>query len=306
MEQEPEGIQDNVFEMKSFKSSMESITVDAKKTTSSIARSVGLYKSVFNAEAKAMSTMASRIKTVNGYYRSSFDSQLKSLRTMTSYINSINNVISSISANYYNSFEPAIASLTKYLNEIEWKQIAEGSRKWGEFGWVPHDGMIFSDIKNPPENLNKADKMALHLFTKNNYDKLCCQLIEDIKRKADIKEALALFNEHRYKPAAMMVCSLIEYELLHRQDYRKNRKPINTIKKFEAEMPVAGIELITTPALIKSYDYFFRSGNNFDRDIEGELNRNFLQHGMMYKPVRKKTCTKLLLLLQAVAFQNRN
>lgn len=45
---------------------------------------------------------------------------------------------------------------------------------------------------------------------------------------------------------------------------------------------------------------FFADGKDFKRDIEGDLNRNFLQHGMMYKRVTRTVCVKLLLLLDGI------
>ena len=51
---------------------------------------------------------------------------------------------------------------------------------------------------------------------------------------------------------------------------------------------------------ISTYAYFFHNAENFNRTVEGELNRNFLMHGMMYKPVLKRTCIKLFLLLESI------
>ena len=57
------------------------------------------------------------------------------------------------------------------------------------------------------------------------------------------------------------------------------------------------ISLIDFANICDAVDYFFRSGDDFNREREGELN----QHGMMYKPVRRKTCIKLFVLLDAVS-----
>ena len=199
------------------------------------------------------------------------------------------------------SIKPILANLASLYADIDWEKLADGSRKWGEFGWIPPEGMGLRQICNPPEALLDADKIALFYIDKEAVDGLEHRLLQIVPKKSDMQEALNLFNERRYKPAAMMICSLIECELIKTQDHSDWRKPEKAIRKFNSEIPEEGIIVVTEAALIGAYEYFFKNGDNFNHGIEGELNRNFLQHGMMYKPVRRKTCIKLLLILQEVA-----
>lgn len=68
----------------------------------------------------------------------------------------------------------------------------------------------------------------------------------------------------------------------------------------DGELPAMAISISDFANIYEAVGYFFRSGDDFNRERESELNRNFLDRGMMYKPVRRKTCIKLFVLLDAV------
>lgn len=251
----------------------------AKKLNESI-------RSVFNSYALSNETLKAMSEAAQAFY-SSYAPIAEALQEMRQRFNE--------------SIKPILANLASLYADIDWEKLADGSRKWGEFGWIPPEGMGLRQICNPPEALLDADKIALSYIDKEAVDGLEHRLLQIVPKKSDMQEALNLFNERRYKPAAMMICSLIECELIKTQDHSDWRKPEKAIRKFNSEIPEEGIIVVTEAALIGAYEYFFKNGDNFNHGIEGELNRNFLQHGMMYKPVRRKTCIKLLLILQEVA-----
>ena len=201
------------------------------------------------------------------------------------------------------SIKPVLTNLAALYADIDWERLAAGSRKWGEYGWIPPERMGLRQICYPPESLIDADKIALSYLDKDEICNLEHRLLNIVPKKTDMQEALDLFNERRYKPAAMMICSLIECELIKAQDRAEWRKPEKAIRRFNREIPEEGLILVTESALMSAYGYFFSNAKNFDHSFEGELNRNFLQHGMMYKPVRRKTCIKLLLILQEIAMK---
>ena len=212
-----------------------------------------------------------------------------------------------------------IASLMERLAEIgaslDWEAILEDSRRWGSYGWaITNDQFTYNSPPHCPSTLGEADAVYLSFL---DVDALIAGLEGSVAKKVDFREAVVLFRERHYKPCAMMLCSLIDRELFRaccgpRRDERdkcKQRSWSRELKKLkgslsdgsDGELPAMAISIIDFANICEAVDYFFRSGDDFSREREGELNRNFLQHGMMYEPVRRKTCIKLFVLLDAVS-----
>lgn len=212
-----------------------------------------------------------------------------------------------------------IASLMERLAEIgtslDWEAILEDSKRWGSYGWaITNDQFTYNSPPHCPSTLGEADAVYLSFL---DVDALIAGLEGSVAKKVDFREAVVLFRERHYKPCAMMLCSLIDRELFRaccgpRRDEwgtRKQRSWSRELKKLkgslsdgsDGELPAMAISIIDFVNICEAVDYFFRSGDDFNREREGELNRNFLDHGMMYKPVRRKTCIKLFVLLDAVS-----
>lgn len=92
-------------------------------------------------------------------------------------------------------------------------------------------------------------------------------------------------------------CNILEIPKGERR--RNGKAALEKAKRGVDCLESDAMSLIWLNNCLTAYDYFFHNANNFNRDIEDELNRNFLMHGMMYKPVRKQACKKLLLLLHS-------
>ncbi|RRF98786.1 MAG: hypothetical protein DUD39_07745 [Coriobacteriaceae bacterium] len=124
-----------------------------------------------------------------------------------------------------------------------------------------------------------------------------------VRRKADAVEMLALFDERHYKSCTMMACSLIEGETLNLKISRANTRVVTSKPRglvTTDNIDNARIAAINLIGIVGAYDYFFRNAKHFDRSIEGELNRNFLMHGMMYKSISQIACIKLFILIDRV------
>lgn len=249
-----------------------------------------------------------------------------SIGVLGQFVNNINNIIPSDLAQrlkesidaIYGNFEPiakvassfqntisevigpTLEHLSQLYSDINWERIAEGSKGWGEYGWIPPEELSIDQVSNPPATLKEADQIALSALDAKSLELLFSELSSVVPKRKDIEEAISLFKGKRYKATAMLLCSLIECELIKADTRSKRRKSKNVINRLGKELPPKGLVLVTTPALPSAYAYFFHDANDFDRSVEGELNRNFLQHGMMYKQVRKKTCIKLFLILREV------
>lgn len=212
------------------------------------------------------------------------------------------------------TFKPIYESLSRLIKSINWEGLSkalegldfeglqEGANAWGEYGWVVSD-LSPSEIKNVPKSLTDANKYYLQYMTKERVQNLFDNVLVEIPRKKDFEECIILYEQKHYKPCAMMLCSLIEGQIIrHVPKTTRIRNGNRALKKLreasDADSDLTdAIWILNT---LSAYNYFFHSGENFNRAVEGELNRNFLMHGMMYRPVLKRTCIKLFLLLESI------
>lgn len=191
---------------------------------------------------------------------------------------------------------------------VDWEKYRSASRAWGSFGWIIPGPMPMKKMLRAPENQAEADRRCLEYYGEEDLAGLFRDLEKNVRKRGDASEAIWLFRGRHYKPCAMMICSLIEGELIALGN-RKNlasrigakRGGKSTLRALaDCGIPDEGFTALMLENLDAAWNHFFRRGNDFDRSLEGELNRNFLMHGMMYKPVRRKTCIKLFALLDAI------
>ena len=203
--------------------------------------------------------------------------------------------------------ERAYADVQRFRSKSDdggWERLRQASVRWGQFGWAIPMHMSIGDLKRVPNSLEEADERCMGVYRGGIHD-LVEHLNENVHAKGDLSEATCLYEEGRYKTCAMVLCALIEGELIVRDprgaeaEKRKARRSSkNTLGLMKPrEVGLLGYRLNLLGNAIETLGYFFKSANNFDRDREGELNRNFLMHGMMRKPVRATTCVKLFSLL---------
>lgn len=191
---------------------------------------------------------------------------------------------------------------------IDWEAYRQAARIWGEFGWVIPDEMFLSDSLIVPHCLSEANSICRRLFHKQELDSMFQELTGAVRKKRDLEEAIWLFEKRHYKPCAMMVCSLIDNELISMERIpirskpdRERRSGRKTLRTIHGSLPEEGLLAIRVENIISAYGCFTRNGKDFNRAFEGELNRNFLMHGMMYKRVTRTVCVKLFCLLYAVS-----
>ncbi|MHB0828822.1 MAG: hypothetical protein ACYCDN_04965 [Schaalia turicensis] len=189
--------------------------------------------------------------------------------------------------------------LSKAFERLDFEGLQEGAKTWGEHGWVVSD-LSPSEIRNAPESFADADKYYSQYMTKERVQKLFNNVLAEIPRKKDFEECIVLYEQKHYKSCAMMLCSLIEGQLIkHIPKITWRRNGEVALKKMQG-LDNDFVDVIWVLNTISTYAYFFHNAENFNRTVEGELNRNFLMHGMMYKPVLKRTCIKLFLLLESI------
>ena len=199
---------------------------------------------------------------------------------------------------------PPILDRLAVLPGFDWNSIQDGLVKWGEYGWVFIGEAPIDLLLHVPGSRKDADRVMRSYASPRYLVKVRARLTEKARKRRDLEEALWLFDSKHYKPCAMMLCALIEGELLVRarkgEGRRGWRKPEEPINRMKGQCHSPNLEAFEALGAFTSFNHFFAPGNDFDRSVEDDLNRNFLQHGMMYKHVTRTACVKLILLLDAL------
>lgn len=306
------------------------VPVGKKFNLPSMVKGVGLASSVAALPSKYSEFMLESVKTPGNYKNSlpnlvmpRFDSDFSSfyaiqnltqqisdsvskmsmaIQPYTELINSINSIAKSFSE----LLKPNLDAITSIIDSFDkdnfWANYRDASERWGTLGWMIFDGMPRDVLHFTPANYVEANRIAKK-YAKAELKQLRNELPGLVRRKADAAEMFLLFDKGYYKSCAMMACSLIDNEMYNwKISHLNTRRVTNTPKHLTTSNNAvnASMAAVYLVGIIAAHDYFFKSGNNFDRSVEGELNRNFLMHGMMYRKVTQVACMKLFFLLYKI------
>ncbi|KUH59329.1 hypothetical protein AUL39_03140 [Tractidigestivibacter scatoligenes] len=244
--------------------------------------------------------IAAKMAANNEAIESSVGSMAKALRSVWGHYGGI---ADAVVARLRSTIPPVLDQLA-VLPGFDWNSIQDGLVKWGEYGWVFVAEAPIDLLLHVPGSRKDADRIMRSYASPRHLVKVRARLAEKARKRRDLEEALWLFDSKHYKPCAMMLCALIEGELLVRarkgEGRRGKRRPKEPIERMKSQCRPTDPEAFEALGAFASFDHFFAQGNDFDRSVEDDLNRNFLQHGMMYKPVTRTVCVKLILLLNAL------
>lgn len=193
------------------------------------------------------------------------------------------------------------------ISEERKQELIEANRLWGSYGWTinPYASLetvfdcMFVDKKT-------ADAIALRQCSTQTMEQIF-ELISETKRvkRSDIEEAVFDYKHRQYKSCALILFSLVDAALIRLQRrsdlngkgrqvglgaVRQARNRTKTDVDKELFFSCLFIE-----NLLACLEKVFESGKDFKIQPD-VINRNFLDHGMMTKRVRKKDCIQLFLL----------
>lgn len=191
------------------------------------------------------------------------------------------------------------------VSEERRQELLASYRAWGEYGWTLNPNESFLKLfKNPPVDKKDADKTALQGC--KDTELLFQDLCEHRRaKKSDLGEAIADFKDRRYKSCALVLFALIDAQLIRfqrKKETKGNRRGVGS-RAVKRAIERVGIDE-QTDGLFSALYYanlfsclgkVFEDGNDFKQQPE-VINRNFLDHGMLTRPVRKKDCLQLFLL----------
>ena len=212
------------------------------------------------------------------------------------------NQISTAIDSVIDSIRPNIEAISEVLTSIDrddfWEKSRNAAKRWGRHGWIILENMPVNVIFNCPDSCVDANRLC-RKYAKELLPELRTSLPSKVRKSKDTQEMFELYDEGHLKSCAMMACSLIDGELLNWKIAKTRNRHIKSTPARLSTASEIGVQsaAIDLMSIVEVYYHFFQNGRGFDRSLEGELNRNFLMHGMMNKNVTKTACLKLFLLL---------
>lgn len=218
--------------------------------------------------------------------------------------------------NFANILNPILSELKDYLtsqqSEEKINDLILAHEKWGQYGWtLPPNGSVHL-FDNIPSDKKTADSLMREFDTPERL-KAFFQDFESLHgyKKDDYNDILFCFENRRYKPCAMMLCAAIDAKLIRLQGRSKaeegtkknrNRRKVGSraaelfCKRLEGELiPEMYVHLAILRGVEQCINVYFADGNDFKTQPDFS-NRNFLDHGMLTKRVRRRDCIQLFLL----------
>ena len=189
------------------------------------------------------------------------------------------------------------------LTEEEKEKLIESHKKWGKFGWTYIGNAPINFFNTCPETQLEADKEALSYCNEESLQIIFGSIVKFKKKKKDIDEAIDCFSSKHYKACALILFSIIDSIFINMQIGNEKiytgASAVGAVKgPLKKKMAKRKIFLLTLSYynITTCFSEVFSDTHNF-KDKKTLINRNYLDHGMTNKVVRKKDCIKLFLLL---------
>lgn len=186
------------------------------------------------------------------------------------------------------------------------QHLIEGYTAWGKFGWTMIPSAAMDLFEDAPETKKQANEIALSLFRTHAQVE---NLFSDIRgcsgiKKSDLEEAIFDFQHRQWKSCAMILYAMIDSKLIRMQPKlpkQKRKSGSGGVWQLKTKLDEKTSEamLITTLQqvnLVACLLTLFADGKDFVEQPD-VLNRNFVDHGMLYRHVKRMDCIQLFLAL---------
>ena len=190
-----------------------------------------------------------------------------------------------------------------HISKQERLQLKESHELWGQLGWTPINGMPQYLFDSKPDDQASADRTMLKYCTKNSMNEVFKDTIKRLKHKKDYQEAVFCLENRQYKACALVLFAIIDGIFIKQQKIFKDTGAV-AIRNYRDNIknhPSKNLLLLELlPANIFPCLFGFFMGTNCFTNKVKWPNRNYINHGMSNKKVRKKDCIKLFLLLNNI------
>lgn len=220
----------------------------------------------------------------------------------------INNMAKLI-ANSMEPFQRLSETIGKALSSFRFSNISEEEidewktnyKRWGELGWTVLPNASFNLFKVFPDDDATAHKTAMSYCNKEAMDYIFSELSDKKIKKKDLESAIFCYNHRQYKACALLLFGIIDSKLIKAQSKEKYRTTgkgaANALRQRIREK--SGEEQLLFTALYQinlfsGLEAYFVGHDNFVKEPK-TINRNYIDHGMNTRDVRKRDCVQLFL-----------
>lgn len=194
------------------------------------------------------------------------------------------------------------------LSEERKQEILESHLQWGQLGWTWFQDAPMDFYDNPPVDIRDASAKVKHLCSIQNMEKIFNQLREQKINHMDLESAIFCFRNRQYKACALILFGLIDAKLIRVQPRSKGKRMVGVkaVRQLKTQFEEDKNEQVFYTMLFCSnlfacLETMFAYGNDF-KDEPDIINRNYVDHGMNRKRIRKRDCIQLFLVLNNLMY----
>lgn len=210
-------------------------------------------------------------------------------------------------------FQEVAASIAKAISEFriptipqeEKEKWTESYKKWGEIGWPALPNAPVNFFNDFPEDEKEANKLAMQFCGSKSMNELFAKLYEQNIKKSDLDSAIFCYKNRQYKACALMLFGVIDSKMIRKQAIVPNsrrRVGARAVKALDEQFRGKSEEeqflyiALYQLNLITCLSKVFADGEDFRKEPP-VVNRNFIDHGMNTREVRRRDCIQLFLIL---------
>ena len=208
-------------------------------------------------------------------------------------------------------FQQLATSISNTISKIniptvsieEKEQLEESYKKWGELGWPVLPNAPFNFYDEFPDDIKTANAIAMKYCNTKSMDELFDVLCQQQIKTSDLESAIFCYKNKQYKACALVLFCLIDSKIIKIQSKSKKRSVgLNAVNKLKSQLEAKTSQehffmtALYNINLMTCLDTYFAKGGGFLKE-PNTINRNFIDHGMNIRAVRKRDCAQLFLAL---------
>lgn len=189
------------------------------------------------------------------------------------------------------------------INEERKQELVENYIAWGQYGWTCLPNMPWDLFCEHPKSIKEANMSVKPYHSSKAMEEVFSDLRMYRIKSEDLESAIFCYRHKQYKACALLLFGMIDSKLIRKQQKGENRRKsgegaVKKIQKaFEAcEDKESFYTMLKYVNLFACLSTLFANGNDFKKEPD-TINRNFIDHGMNNRSVRKRDCIQLFLLL---------
>lgn len=242
----------------------------------------------------------------------SFQKAIRALIPPSDIIIGVVKSIAQMMESFSDLFNETIVGLAEALKKIYLPEISEERKQelldnyvaWGKYGWTCLPDMPWYLFCEHPKSIGEANVSVRKYHSSEAMEEIFSELRMHKIKKEDLESAILCYRYKQYKACALLLFGIIDSKLIRKQQKGDGRRKSGegAVRKIQKAFEKCKDEesfytMLKYVNLFACLSTFFANGNDFKKEPI-TINRNFIDHGMNSRSVRKRDCIQLFLLLK--------